>query len=145
MPPLRGLLLHRRVQPIKLKPYETARSLAIVPGAQHFVLGADFTVRLFDRLGHEVWPEPLPGPGVAFHVNVTGDGRLAVVAYGDGTIRWLRLSDGKEQLALFIHPDGKRWIAWSSRRLMWTKPSARPTPLPDARPQPPWPTAFPRS
>jgi hypothetical protein len=39
--------------------------------------------------------------------------RLVVVAYGDGTIRWLRLSDGKELLALFIHPDGKRWIAWT--------------------------------
>jgi hypothetical protein len=36
-----------------------------------------------------------------------------VVAYGDGTIRWHRLSDGKELLALFIHPDGQRWIAWT--------------------------------
>jgi hypothetical protein len=36
-----------------------------------------------------------------------------VVAYADGTIRWLRLSDGRELLALFIHPDGKRWVAWT--------------------------------
>jgi len=99
--------------PVKLQQYEMARSLAIVPGTQHFVLGAEFTVRLFDLLGHELWHEPLPGPGIAWHVNVTGDGRLAVVAYGDGTIRWLRLSDGKELLALFIHPDGQRWIAWT--------------------------------
>ena len=99
--------------PLKLQPYEKAKSLAIVPGTQHFVLGADWTVRLFDQLGHELWPKPLPGPGVAWHVNVTSDGRLVVVAYGDGTIRWLRLSDGKELLALFIHPDGQRWIAWT--------------------------------
>jgi hypothetical protein len=38
---------------------------------------------------------------------------LVVVAYGDGTIRWHRLLDGKELLALFIHPDGQRWIIWT--------------------------------
>jgi WD40 repeat protein len=99
--------------PIKLDPYEIARSLAIVPGTQHFVLGTEFQVRLLDQLGHELWPDPRPGPDIAWHVNVTGDGRLVVVAYGDGTIRWLRVSDGKELLALFIHPDGKRWVAWT--------------------------------
>jgi hypothetical protein len=93
--------------PIKLESYETARSLAIVPGTQHFVLGGEWSVHLLDRLGHEVWPEPLPGPDAAWH------GRLVVVACGDDTVRWLRLSDGKELLALFIHPDGKRWIAWT--------------------------------
>jgi hypothetical protein len=98
--------------PINLEPYERAQSLAIVPGTQHFVLGADFTVGLFDQVGHVLWWAPV-APGVAWHVNVTGDGQLVVVAYGDGTIRWLRLSDGKELLALFIHPDGKRWIAWT--------------------------------
>lgn len=99
--------------PIKLDSNEIARSLAIVLGTQHFVLGSEYTVRLFDQLGHELWPDPRPGPDIAWHVNVTGDGRLVVVAYGDGTIRWLRLSDGEELLALFIHPDGKRWIAWT--------------------------------
>jgi hypothetical protein len=57
----------------------------------------------------------LPGPGTAWHVNATPDGRLVVVAYNDGTIRWLRLSDGKELLALFMHPDGKRWVAWTPK------------------------------
>jgi len=98
---------------IKLSPNEQARSLAVVPGTQRFVLGTEFYVRLFDQQGQELWPEPLPGPGTAWHVNVTGDGRLVVVAYNDGTIRWLRLSDGKELLALFMDPDGKRWIAWT--------------------------------
>ena len=32
---------------------------------------------------------------------------------GDGTIRWYRLTDGKELLALFPHPDRKRWILWT--------------------------------
>ncbi len=37
----------------------------------------------------------------AWHVNITADGRLIVAAFGDGTIRWSRVSDGQEVLALF--------------------------------------------
>ena len=46
-------------------------------------------------------------------MNVTSDARLIVSAHDDGTIRWWRANDGKELLALFIHPDGKRWIIWT--------------------------------
>ena len=76
-----------------------------MPGTEHFVLGTDWSLRLFDRNGHDVWPAR-PVPGAAWHVNVTGDQRLIIAAYDDGTIRWYRVSDGKELLALFIHPDG---------------------------------------
>jgi hypothetical protein len=99
--------------PITLLKNERSWSVAIVPGTQHFVLGGDFSVRLLDQRGHDVWPKRQFTPDVAWHVNVTGDQRLAVVAYGDGTIRWHRLSDGKELLALFIHPDGQRWVVWT--------------------------------
>jgi hypothetical protein len=44
---------------------------------------------------------------------VTDHNKLVVVTYSDGTVRWLRLSDGRELLALFIHPDGKRWVVWT--------------------------------
>jgi Caspase domain len=63
--------------------------------------------------GHDVWPKAQAVPGAAWHVNVTGDQRLVIAAYDDGTIRWYRLSDGKELLALFIHPDGQRWVVWT--------------------------------
>jgi WD40 repeat protein len=98
--------------PLKLQPYENSRSLALVPATEHFVLGADWSLRLFDRDGHEVWPAR-PVPDAAWQVNVTADGRLIVVAFGDGTIRWFRVSDGEPVLALFIHPDGSGWIAWT--------------------------------
>jgi WD40 repeat protein len=99
--------------PIRLGKTEFARSVAIVPGTQRFVLGADFSLRLLDQLGHDVWPKPQTVPATAWFVNVTNDQRLIVAAYDDGTIRWHRLSDGTELLALFIHPDGQRWIAWT--------------------------------
>jgi WD40 repeat protein len=98
--------------PLKLHPYEHSDSLALVPATEHFVLGANWSLRLFDRNGHEVWPAR-PVPDVAWQVNATADGRLIVAAFGDGTIRWFRVSDGEPLLALFIHPDGSRWIAWT--------------------------------
>lgn len=96
---------------LALKPYETSRSLAIVPDGQRFVLGADWTLRLFDREGREQWQQHVPG--VVWGVNISGDGRLVVAAYGDGTVRWHRLDTGEELLALFVHPDGKRWVVWT--------------------------------
>jgi hypothetical protein len=99
--------------PIKLRSNEVAHSVAIDPGTQRFALGADFRLRMLDQLGQVVWPNEQVVPSTAWHVNVTGDRRLVVAAYGDGTIRWHRLSDGKELLALFIHPDGQRWIVWT--------------------------------
>jgi WD40 repeat protein len=97
---------------LTLQPYETSRSLAIAPSGELFVLGADWRLRLFDRNGHEVWPSQ-PAPDATWQVNVTADGLLIVAAFGDGTVRWSRVSDGQELLALFIHPDGQRWIAWT--------------------------------
>jgi hypothetical protein len=98
--------------PVKLEPHEISRSLALVPATKHFVLGAEWSLRLFDPNGREVWPAR-PVPDEAWHVNVTADGRLIVAAFGDGTIRWFRVSDGEPVLALFIHPDGSKWIAWT--------------------------------
>ena len=103
--------------PLKLQPYEMSRGLALVPATEYFVLGADWSLRLFDPNGHEVWPAR-PVPGTTWHVNVTADGRLIVAAFGDGTIRWFRVSDGEPVLALFIHPDGSKWIAWTPQGLL---------------------------
>jgi Caspase domain len=60
-----------------------------------------------------VWQKPAPAP--AWGVNVTRDGRLVIAAYGDGTIRWHRLRDGQELLALFVHAIDRRWVAWTPK------------------------------
>lgn len=46
-------------------------------------------------------------------VNLTPDGRLALAAFGDGTIRWFRADDGTELLAFFPHADRQRWVLWT--------------------------------
>src|SRR5205085_10673706 len=98
---------------LKLEQYETSFSLAIAPDGERFLLGTNFYIRLFNRSGQEMWPKPVPAPGIAWAVNISGDGRLALAAYGDGTIRWYRMADGKELLAFFPHKDRKRWVLWT--------------------------------
>ena len=85
---------------LKLRDYETARSLAITPDGQRLLLGTEWRLRLFDKEGQKKWEKAVPG--VAWGVNISGDGRLAVAAFADGTLRWYRLEDLKLLLSLFI-------------------------------------------
>lgn len=96
---------------LELQPGEVSRSVALSPDRQRFVLGTEWFVRAFDGDGIPVWQQRTPA--AAWAVNISADGRWLVAALGDGTIRWFRMRDGKEQLALFVHADGKRWIIWS--------------------------------
>ena len=98
-------------EPLTLDQHETSRSVAIAPDGQHFLLGASFSLHCFDRQGREVWQQPVPGE--AFGVNISGNGRLAVAAFGDGTIRWFRLKEGEPLLALFVTKDARQWVAWT--------------------------------
>jgi hypothetical protein len=96
---------------IALNPYEWSHSLAIAPDAQSFLLGTSLSLRLFDRSGREQWQAVIPGE--ALEVNMSGNGKLAIAGFNDGTIRWYRMSDGKELLAFFSHADRKRWVLWT--------------------------------
>jgi WD40 repeat protein len=98
-------------KPISLLANERSRSYAFLPNGSGFILGTEYSLRLFDINGNQRWR--LPVPGAAWSVNVSQDGRWIVAAYGDGTIRWHRVSDGAEQLAFFPHADKKRWVMWT--------------------------------
>jgi WD40 repeat protein len=90
---------------------ETSRSLGITPSGDSLVLGAEWSLNHFRQDGTRLWR--VQAPGVAWAVNVPLEGQMVVAAYSDGTIRWHRLSDGGELLALYPHADGKRWVAWT--------------------------------
>jgi WD40 repeat protein len=98
-------------KPIKLIRYEGSRSLAIHPDGGRFVLGTEWKLRAFDAKGQHLWQRN--APSVVWAVNITGDGRLVVAANGDGTIRWHRMDDGRELLALFVVADKQNWVAWT--------------------------------
>jgi len=109
---------------LALESGEYARSLAIAPDGRRFVLGADWNLRLFDASGKALWTRA-GLPGIAWAVNVTADGRFAVAAYGDGTIRWHQMADGgREVLAFFPHADRKRWVAWTPEGYFDASPGA---------------------
>jgi WD40 repeat protein len=85
--------------------------LAISPDKESFLMGTNVFIRLYDRKGHMKWANLSPGPVNA--VNISKNGRFALGAMGDGTVRWYRMKDGKELLAFFPHADRKRWILWT--------------------------------
>ena len=98
-------------RPIALEDYERSRALAIAPDASRFVLGTEWLLRAYRADGGELWKKAISG--IAWGVNISGNGKLVVAAYADGTIRWHRLSDGQELLALFVHAEDRRYIAWT--------------------------------
>ena len=107
---------------IELLPYEISRSLAITPDRQRLVLGTEWRLRAFKADGSPLWQRSTPA--IAWGVNITRDGRLLVAAYGDGTIRWHRMSDGQELLALFVHKLDRRWVAWTPKGYYLASPGA---------------------
>lgn len=101
-PKLNGKLL-------ALQPPDQAHSVAVADG--HVLIGASFFLHAFARDGQQLWSTSIPA--AAWRVNQSIDGRLAVAALADGTIRWYRLRDGRELLALFVSADTRRWIAYT--------------------------------
>lgn len=94
----------------QLDDYEMARSYAIAPDRKHVLLGTEWAVRLFDQEARQLWAVKLPA--VAWAVNVSLSGKLALAALSDGTIRWYRMQDGVEVFAYFQHKNDRDWISW---------------------------------
>ncbi|MFM8330593.1 MAG: caspase family protein [Candidatus Methylumidiphilus sp.] len=94
-------------KPVPLDANEVLRSAASVGRA--VLIGAEFSLQLWqaDKLA---WNIGLSSP--AWAVNLSGNGRFALAALGDGSLRWYDTKDGKELLALLAHRDG-RWLAWT--------------------------------
>lgn len=97
-------------RPLPLAQGEISRSVAFA-GNGSFVLGSDWFVRGFDTGGRLLWERRTPA--TAWAVNVSGDGKWAIAGLADGSIRWYRMGDGQEQLALFPHLDRERWLVWT--------------------------------
>jgi WD40 repeat protein len=94
-----------------LDDYEMARSYAIAPDGRSVLLGTEWAIRRLDLEAKEIWSQSLPA--VAWSVNVSADGQMAVAALSDGTVRWYRMRDGREVIAYFPHGSGREWMAWT--------------------------------
>ncbi len=94
-----------------LKQYENSQSVDISKDRNNIVFGTGWNIYCLKSTGDQQWK--IPASGMACVVNITGNNKTVVVAFGDGTIRWFRMSDGKELLVLFADPDNKRWVLWT--------------------------------
>jgi len=98
-------------QALPLVKHDRSRCLAINADTSRFLLGTELSLRCYDAQGNPVWVHPQQT--IAEAVNISEDGRFAVVACQNGTIRWYRMSDGQELLTFFPHADQRRWILWT--------------------------------
>ena len=98
-------------KPLRLRDRQQGTGYAIAPDHKSLVYGTFWYLYRFDASGRELWYRPIPGAARA--VNISGDGRVAVVAVSDGTIRWYRMKDGRELAAFYPHNDRKRWVLWT--------------------------------
>jgi WD40 repeat protein len=96
---------------IKIAPWESSRCYTVVPDGDMVLHGSDRHLRLLDKNAIEIWRTWLNEIPVS--VNVSGNGKVAVTALGNGTIQWFRIEDGKKLLSFFPHNDKKRWVAWT--------------------------------
>lgn len=107
---------------LALEPNELAMTATVSAGADRVVIGTNFMLRAYDLTGRELWRTTVPG--TTWQVNISADGRWLVAGFSDGTLRWYRMRDGIEQIAVFPHPDGKRWIAWTPKGYYATSPGS---------------------
>lgn len=114
----------------ELQQLEPNESLWRQTAAEHkgaFLLGTEQYLYYHNPFNNQHWQ--VPTPDLAWAVNLSGDGRHAMVAFADGTLRWYETQNGREELALFIHPDSlnpatPRWIAWTPEGFYDASPGA---------------------
>jgi hypothetical protein len=102
-------------QTLWLRPGERTLSADVSAAGDRVILGTDHRIRLYDSAGNELAVREVPT--AAWGVVIVPDRPLAVVAHGDGSIRWYSLRDDlplAELAGLFMHRDGRRWVAWTA-------------------------------
>ena len=95
--------------PIALDQNEQSRSVAYLEETDSTLIGADFSIQYW-QAGKLTWHITVPSS--AWAVNLSKNGRFALAALGDGTLRWYDTKKGQELLALLVNTD-ERWIAWT--------------------------------
>lgn len=96
---------------VELSAGERIQSYTISPNEKLILIGTDNSLYQIDIKGKIQWKSILPD--TVWSVVYSHNMKNAMVALGDGTIRWYRVTDGKEILAVFLHSDGKRWLIFT--------------------------------
>lgn len=116
-------LLQPRVagQAVEMEPGEVSRAFSLLPKDAGVVLATTRRIRRFDEAGRLQWSTRMPSEALA--VNSSADGRLVLATLRDGTVRWLRASDGRLLVSLFVALD-ERWVLWTEEGYFDASPGA---------------------
>jgi len=99
--------------PVSLETNELCWSVDIPWDESCALVGASYQLLKYDKQGKNIWTTGLPSD--AWCVKTSGNGRYAVAALGDGTIRWYDMDNGKQLLSFYPDKDGTHWIIWTSK------------------------------
>ncbi|RYG53739.1 MAG: hypothetical protein EOO01_03550 [Chitinophagaceae bacterium] len=91
---------------------ENSTAVDLSANGQDVVLGSYDYLYRSNAKAQLIWRTLIPG-GVYRGVNISGNNKVVSALLPDGTLRWYRMSDGKELLALFLHADKKTWILFT--------------------------------
>ncbi|MEM8901998.1 MAG: peptidase C14, partial [Bacteroidota bacterium] len=91
--------------------YERALSVDISDSGSQYVLGADYALYSLNEHNQQIWSTQIQA--AVWAVKITGNGKMVIGAFADGTIRWFRMEDGGLLLTFFLHADKKRWVLWT--------------------------------
>jgi WD40 repeat protein len=100
-----------RGKPLSIPVHETCQCHRVAPDGSWFAVASTSSLSRFHRNGKLIWSRMCPH--YIRELALPSVGNLIVAAVGDGTIRYIRASDGEEVLALFPHHDGYQWVLWT--------------------------------
>ncbi|KSB88672.1 hypothetical protein AS593_19745 [Caulobacter vibrioides] len=92
-----------------LEPDEKVLDAAVLDG-DRLLVGTNFHLRLAGPDGRSLWTKAASAP--VWAVAVSGDGRSAIAALGDGVVIWSDVRTGEVRLSAFVASD-LRWVAWT--------------------------------
>lgn len=97
-----------------LTPGDQAHSGALSADGRTLVIGGEHRLYLYRGSAEPLRRQSTEAP--VWGVVISGDGRIAVAALGDGTLRWYSLVPGQELSllgSLFVVPGTSTWVAWT--------------------------------
>jgi hypothetical protein len=106
-----SILLNGKILPW-LEPGDKVLSADMADHGLRYVLGSDQNIYCADRHGDLIWKNPVHSP--VRYVNISGNARVIVAAFGDGSLRWYDMNDGQLLLSLFTYAADRFWTVCSA-------------------------------
>lgn len=86
---------------------DSIRCADIADHGLRFVLGSDNAIYCAGRDGTLIWKVPVNTP--VRYINISGNARVIVAAFDDGSLQWFRMNDGMTLLGFASYNESQYW------------------------------------